>query len=291
MFAAVYFVGYSCSVATQAPSKINRLATAAPPGSLLLAGHLQRLGFSHDLQQHYARSGWLERVGRGAFARPPELPTWQGALYALQTQAKLPVHVGGPTALGLLGRGHYLALGGEGGDRNDRAPLDLFAPPRTVLPAWFERGPWALAPRLTRTDLLPPDLGVEARDVERLPLRVASAERAMLEVLYLMPEAVDPTSARELMDGLVDLRPERVTELLQACQSVRVKRLFLMLADVADHPWLRRVELDGVDLGRGKRSVAGGGVYVPQHRLAVPAELLRDAAGEKTAEEAGEGGQ
>ena len=262
-------------MATQPASKLNRLASAAPAGAVLLAAHLERLGFSRDLQTHYVRAGWLRRVGRGAFVRPHEPPTWQGAVYALQAQAGLPLHVGGPAALSLLGRAHYLGLGEGGGG----GPLDLFTPSRVSLPAWFTGGRWSLDPRHTRTDVLPPGVGVEEREVAGLPLRLASAERAMLEFLYLMPAAVEPSAAREMMEGLVDLRPGVVTMLLQACRSVRVKRLFLMLADRAGHGWLGRVDPAGVDLGRGKRSVAGGGVYLREHRLAVPAELAGDAGG------------
>ncbi len=243
---------------------------------MLLASHLERLGYSHDLQRRYVQSGWLERLGRGAFARAHEPATWQHALHALQAQAELPVHVGGRSALSLLGRGHYLALGG----RDDRPALDLFAPVGTTLPAWFLAHHWDITPRLIRTDMLPADVGLVTHEAGRLDLRMASAERAMLEVLYAMPEQVAPAEARELMEGLVDLRPKVVTTLLTACSSVRVKRVFLMLADQAGHPWLRRVKLDEVDLGSGKRSVAGGGVYVPEHQLAVPVELLGDAEGE-----------
>ena len=78
------------------------------------------------------------------------------------------------------------------------------------------------------------------------------------------------------MDGLVDLRPKVVADLLRACRSVRVKRLFLMLADQAGHPWLRRADLVGV--GHGKRSVADGVVYVAAHRLAMPPDMVADDA-------------
>ena len=241
----------------------------------MLAGHLERLGFSRELQKHYVRASWLHRVGRGAFVRAHETPTWRGALCALQTQAALPVHVGGPSALALLGRAHYLALG-------DGGPLHLFAPTGTTLPAWFRAGDWSVEPRLIRTNLLPPKFGVETvGGAGELPVSASTAERAMLETLFLMPDAVAPETARESMEGLVDLRPKRVTALLAACRSVRVKRLFLMLADRAEHRWLSRVDLTSVDLGRGKRSIAGGGVYDPEYRLAVPAALLgHDVAGE-----------
>ena len=267
------FQAYIRTVSTQGETKLNCLAGTSPFGTVLLASHLERLGYSRDLQQRYVRSGWLRRVGRGAFARAHEPATWRGALHALQEQAGVAAHVGGRSALGLLGRAHYLPLGGGGGAAA-RPPLDLFAPLGTALPRWFLDGGWDVEPRLTRTDVLPPSLALTTHGSGGPAVCVASAERAALEVLYGVPGDVSPDEARELLDGLVDLRPAVVSALLAACRSVRVKRLFLLLADRAGHPWLPRVDLRGVGLGSGKRSVAGGGVYVAAHRLAVPAGLL-----------------
>jgi hypothetical protein len=40
------------------------------------------------------------------------------------------------------------------------------------------------------------------------------------------------------MEGLNTLRPDLVQELLEKCSSVKVKRLFMHLAEQFQHPWL-----------------------------------------------------
>jgi hypothetical protein len=77
----------------------------------------------------------------------------------------------------------------------------------------------------------------------------------------------------ELIEGLNNLRPATVQKLLEGCTSVKVKRLFLYLADKAGHEWLSFINLDKVDLGAGKRAIVGSGVYIPKFQITVPKEL------------------
>ena len=55
----------------------------------------------------------------------------------------------------------------------------------------------------------------------------------------------------ELMEGLNNLPPKQVQTLLENCQSVKVKRLFLYMAEKADHRWFK--QLDHYKSGFGKR--------------------------------------
>ena len=77
----------------------------------------------------------------------------------------------------------------------------------------------------------------------------------------------------ELMEGLNNLRPVSVQKLLEGCTSVKVKRLFLYLADKACHEWLSYIDLDKVALGSGKRAIVNDGVYVSKYQITVPKEL------------------
>jgi hypothetical protein len=54
---------------------------------------------------------------------------------------------------------------------------------------------------------------------------------------------------------------------------VKVKRLFLYLADKVGHDWLSYISLDKVDLGSGKRAIVNDGVYVSKYQITVPKEL------------------
>ena len=55
---------------------------------------------------------------------------WYGALASLQRQNKLLVHVGGPTAIAILGASHYLRL-------SSKERVFLFSESDTYLPQWF----------------------------------------------------------------------------------------------------------------------------------------------------------
>jgi hypothetical protein len=61
-----------------------------------------------------------------------------------------------------------------------------------------------------------------------------------------------------------------VEQLLESCKSVKVKRLFVYLAEDSGHRWLDRVDLAKVDLGRGKRVIGEGGHFVSKYQLSVP---------------------
>ncbi|MBI2825763.1 MAG: type IV toxin-antitoxin system AbiEi family antitoxin domain-containing protein [Planctomycetia bacterium] len=75
------------------------------------------------------------------------------------------------------------------------------------------------------------------------------------------------------MEGLGSLRPDLVRDLLTACTSVKAKRLFLYMAEKANHQWLRFVDTSSLDLGKGERSLSKGGFYVAKYHLVVPSEL------------------
>ncbi len=246
-------------------SKITRLLNLHKPETVLLASWLETQGISRDLQKRYRSSGWLETVGTGAFKRPGEEVRWQGGLYALQTEARLAVHAGAMTALNMHGLTHYLRLGGE--------RVFLFSPPRTVLPAWFRKHDWKAEIRYVRTSVVPNTLGLTDHEQNAFSIRISAPERAALECLHLATAEIDLTECFHLMEGLVNLRPKLVRELLTVCTSVKVKRLFLYLAEKAHHQWLSQVDVSKFDLGSGHRRLTTKGVYVAKYQMTVPREL------------------
>ena len=80
-----------------------------------------------------------------------------------------------------------------------------------------------------------------------------------------------------LMEGIVGLGPERAGRLLRQCRSVKVKRLFLWFAERHGHAWFDRLDLEGVDLGSGKRMLVRGGRLDRKYGITVPSDL--DAGG------------
>ena len=246
-------------------TKINQLLQRWPSGTVGLSAWLEETGVSRQLQQHYLKTGWLESVGHGAYKRAGDPLDWLGAVYAMQTEANLAVHVGGRTALGLQGQAHYLEL-------NTHVAY-LFAPLKLSLPTWFQNHDWSVTPRLYRTDFLPPHIGLVDVEHKLYAVKASGAARAIMECLYLAPERFELVEAYQIMEGLTTLRPASVQSLLESCRSFKVKRLFLFMAEKAGHAWVKHLERDRIDIGHGKRSLVPGGVYVPQYQMTVPKEL------------------
>jgi Transcriptional regulator, AbiEi antitoxin, Type IV TA system/Transcriptional regulator, AbiEi antitoxin N-terminal domain len=249
---------------TENKTKINRLIDQWVTGATSATSYLNDIGFSRDLLVKYKNSGWLESFGRGVYIRSGDKVDWPGALYTLQTQLGLPVHAGGKTALERKGYAHYLPA------RQKR--VFLYGPRGLALPAWLKGDCFGVEFVVTRTNLFPAELreGFTEFKEKDFSVRISAPELAMLEMLHLVPQKVGFDEARLVMGNLATLRPEVVQGLLEACRSVKVKRLFLYMAESQEHAWLSKVDLSKVDLGKGKRMIVSHGRYDAKYRITVP---------------------
>jgi len=175
---------------------------------------------------------------------------WTGALWSMQQLMHMSVHPGGKTALELLGDAHFLPLGG--------GRLTLYSEQGERLPAWFRKHRWGVKVVHSATNLFPTDLGMTEHASRDLALQVSTRERAMMELLHFVPEKESLDEARLLMRGLTSLRPVLIQQLLESCNSIKVKRLFLVLAEEAQHGWVEKLDLSKTNLGKGKRVLAKG---------------------------------
>jgi hypothetical protein len=202
---------------------IKKLQTTLPRGTPFDLGVLESIGVSAQLAAHYAESGWLDRLGQGVYAFAGDTVTAHGAVKLLQTRVA-GLHVGGKSALALQGVRHNLAR---------QETLVLWGDTRFALPAWFSsRFPSRYVAaklfgtlqkrRLNKSLTTPP--GVSDG------LRVSAPERAVLELLYDVGTHQGLEEARNLFDGVRNLRKEVLGELLQSCTSVKAVRLFLTWA-------------------------------------------------------------
>lgn len=252
-------------MSTTVGSKINHLLNSQPSGVVLLSAWMVRNGYSHDLQQRYKKSNWLKSIGKGAFVRTNDKVGYEGGLYALQTQAGLTIHPGSRTALSLLGKSHYIDL--------SVSRVVLFGNSGEKLPAWFKKYDWGVTVDYYETSFLPSGLGLTEIELSNFSIKISGAARALMECLHLAPQKQQLMECYELMEGLNNLVPRQVQTLLEKCQSVKVKRLFLYMAEKADHSWFRHLDLNNVDLGKGKRSIVKNGVLIDKYGITVPKEL------------------
>ncbi len=263
------FILYKCAniitVSIVNTYKLQRLLEIHVPNTPLLSSWMVANGYSYQLQRKYKQSNWLEALGSGAFKRPSEEVNWQGAMYSIQLQAKLPVHIGGLTALSLHGVSHYIRTGKE--------VVYLFSDLNTKLPTWFAKYPWHAEIVHTKSTFLPFDLGLTNKGKGLFPLIISSVERAFFECLYHAPDTMDLIEAYHILSGLMNLRPRLLNKLLEQCTSIKVKRLFLFMAEKANHQWFSLLKTDDLDLGSGDRSVVKNGMYNSKYRITVPKEI------------------
>lgn len=95
----------------------------------------------------------------------------------------------------------------------------------------------------------------------------------MLELCGEASGASGVYEADALMQGMATLRPQRLSMLLRHCHSIKAKRLFLALAERHGHTWYSHLSLNGVNLGRGKRSLVPGGHLHPVYQITLPGDL------------------
>lgn len=242
-------------------------------------------GIARQSTTKYLKSGWLERAAHGLFRRPVhgdsdssvEMPDWELLVLSMQRLMGNDVHVGGATALRRKGYGHYVSM-------TDGAQVFLYG---DKLPGWIKsvetNARFELRNRKLFSDT---DLGVEtgvaadnAAPPWRWSLTMSSSERAILETLNELPDAESFHNLDMMFQGLVNLRPRKMTALLEACTSIQVKRLFFVFADRHAHAWRKHVDDGAINLGSGDRSFFKGGKLHPTYRITVPAEFLPQAVG------------
>lgn len=245
--------------------KINRLLSSQPTGVVYLSSWLTKNGFSTQLLNRYKKSNWLYSLGTGAWMRVGEKPTYTGALNALQQQTQSSIHPGGKTALSLLGKTHYLEF--------LTRQVVLFGASKEKLPAWFTNYDWGVKMKYFSSSFLPAKSGLQTVEQGNFKLQVSTPTRALMECLYLAPKNQDLLECYEMMEGLNNLRPNQVQELLEQCNSIKVKRLFIYMAEKSNHEWFKYIDMEKVDMGSGKRSLVKDGVYVAKYSITVPKEL------------------
>ena len=247
-------------------SKINQLINSWPQGSVKLSLELTKKGYPPDLIKIYVQSGWLKPIGYGVYKLTGDSVEWYGGMNALQVQKKSNIHPGGKTALILKGYSHYLS--------NSINRVDLFGNKAGLLPKWFKDNDWGTQINYIQTKMFDFSkvkyyVSILHKDFE---LFISSPELAAMEMLSLIPKGQSFDEAAKIMEGLTTLRPQLVQNLLEECSSIKVKRLFLFMAEKYDHQWLHELNLEKLNLGSGKRVIVENGTLDKKYKITVPRE-------------------
>lgn len=253
--------------------KLNQLINELPEGVVAPMLWLSEQGYSRQLINSYAKADWLTNLGHGVYAKPAVPISWQGIVLGLQILLKNTCHVGGQTALNRLGFAHHLPFG-----KNET--IYLWG---NNFPAWVQKIKQADQVVILKKQLFKEDvshkLGLEKSPthIREWQLAVASPERAILEVIYLLKnDENDFFAAAEIMSSLMTLRPKLMHALLQACRDIKVKRVTLFLAEHFELPWLSGIDTKRISLGSGKRQVVKGGCFDKKYQITIPKSFGKD---------------
>ncbi|MDR2781055.1 MAG: type IV toxin-antitoxin system AbiEi family antitoxin [Holosporaceae bacterium] len=232
---------------------INQLLLNVPRGSVITGSWLSSNGINYRLQHHYSRaSGLLKRIGVGAYilnstANNVEI---EGALYALQSQLHLNLNIGALSALNIHNTRHFIPF--------SDTKLQIFTHNKLHIPLWFIKK-LSKQYELYKTHFLSDNTGIQPINYRGFELFVSSPERAIIESIFLCPNEISLREIVQIMETMTNLRPNLLQELLIKCSSIKVKRIFLYLAEKQKHDWYDFIDLKNIKLGSGKRVVNPGG--------------------------------
>lgn len=237
---------------TRRRETLKNLLLSIPDNGIVCASRLCKEGLSHDSLKQYVRHGYLDSLGRGAYCKHGQRPPLTSALHSLAFQLNLPIHLGGREALSRRGFLHFLPFANE--------PATLYSRHNTRPPAWFKQvfgGQYAFR----QTDFLPEGLAVETKRVDDFDIPISAPERAMLEYLREVPASRSLNEAYQIMEMMTNARPDILQPLLERCSSVKVKRLFFLLAEDLNDAWYGDLKPERIDFGTGCRIIDKGGSY------------------------------
>jgi hypothetical protein len=252
-------------------------------GLLVTREWLLAQGLSTHNIDNQLKSGRLVAMYRGVYHRPHVSLNWQNIASSLSFLYHDQWLVGGLTALELLGFAHFMNLSGQ-------HKVHLYG--AKPLPKWVQAHLteaekdvseltkttfyWQGTSRLwhdNNDELLKRHTTNIAWRGSLPPMLVSTAERALLEMLMIVPKQVSLENADYIVQAMTNLSPRKLKEVLTACKSVKVKRLFFWLADRQQYSWRKKLQIENFDLGAGKRVIVKGGKLDQQYNITVPEHL------------------
>ncbi len=264
--------------------KLNRLQQVLPEGLPVDSSWLQKQGYSRQLIAKYLRHGWLASPVRGVYRRASAMidqKSWEPVVISMQRLLEVPTTVGGRTALELNGLSHYLSM---------TAPSAVHLYGSELPPSWVNRLPLKQQFVFHSTHLFKTSDGNIKKSKEyqqanftqhkwgasEWSMLISTPERAILELLDELPTHETFHQADVLMEGLTNLRPKYLNTVLADCRSIKTKRLFLWFAQRHNHAWLKTLDTENIDIGKGKRMIVPGGKLDPKYLITVPEEFAND---------------
>ena len=208
--------------------QLKNLQTSLPRGAPFDTERLSELGISTALAHRYVKSGWLGKLGRGVFMFAGDALTRDTSLCFLQRKFS-GFHVAAKSALAWHGFRHNVGY---------EEQMVLWGDHAGELPDWFKE---RFAARYHTPHLFDENLPL-GYGISTLPETpdgpcVSEPERALLEMLSEVGVHQELDEARNIMEGVRQLRTRQLARLLASCRMVKAVRLCVGWAEELGLPW------------------------------------------------------
>ena len=245
-------------------NKLNALLQKSNPGGVFLSGWLNANGYSDQLLKKYRDSGWLTALSKGVMYRTGDKLRSFVVLESYNGQLGKSYHIAANSALELAGFNHYVPMG--------KPVLVVGHPKQEPVPGWLKNEEFDYSLKFFSTETFSkPQFTPFNLDYPHLQASVP--ELAFLECLLLAPKQYSYMDLFYIMEQLTTLRPEVVQAQLENTDNLKVKRMFLFMAEKAGHYWFDALNIDKIKLGSAKHKLVDNGVYVSKYKITVPKEL------------------
>jgi len=246
-------------------NKLNQLLQSWQPGGLFFSSWLNKNGYSAQLMQQYRKSGWFSSLSKGVLYRSGDKLSAYAALSGLKVQLNKSFYVGAHSALELFGFNHYVPMGKPilmiGHSKGDKVPI------------WMTKIDFEFEMKFFVTETFS-DPQLTKINKDSFELLTSVPEQAFLECLLLAHNHYNYMDLFYIMEQLTALRHEVVQDLLEKTDNIKVKRLFLYMAEKAGHYWFNSLDISKINLGTGKQKLVENGVYLSKYKITIPKELF-----------------
>ncbi|MEJ2756324.1 MAG: type IV toxin-antitoxin system AbiEi family antitoxin domain-containing protein [Gammaproteobacteria bacterium] len=266
------------------------LKSLLPPGMVATKKWLSAQGLSTHTLDNAVKTKTLLPLCPGVYSQYSRQLCWKGIIASLQRMHSIydreqpSIHIGGLSALALT----TTATAAKFAPHcwlNSPHPISINLYTEHKLPAWPVKLVHKLALPITitthRVKLLWPSHIMSNRQFLMLdewqhglpPVYYSCPEKAILEALIEIPNSLHFEQADKLMRQIPPLLPKRLDELLLACHSIKVKRLFFWLCERQNYSWLSEIDVTRYNLGSGKRVIAQHGKLDKFYSITVPSHM------------------
>lgn len=243
----------------QKETNLNQILQKIPHGTVVTSVWLNKQGISNSLIHSYKKNNWFKSFGIGAYSKLNDNIELNGALYAVQTQLDLSFHIGGVSALSVHGINHNI---------NFSRKTYIYGLHGEKLPRWFKEK-YEENTEIIKTTILPKDIGLEDNNDKDFSTKISTKERALLEMIHLAPNKNSLNEVYQLMELMPVLKSKLLQELLENCSSIKVRRVFLYIAENLNYPWFKNLDPTKIDLGKGKRTIEKGGKLDKKYNIVI----------------------